>query len=53
MEIKVIKDTDLERFVSFINELLKKGWEPLGGVAPCGNNAWGSQIYFIQTLVKK
>jgi len=52
-EYKVVKDSDLDRLVEFINKLIQIGWSPYGGVSSCGGNGWGEEIYFLQAMVKE
>ena len=52
VDYAVVSESDQKRLVSAVNELIKAGYEPLGGIAVV---APGDVVYlqYIQSLVKK
>jgi hypothetical protein len=47
----VLSDTTLEKLRHQVNDAIKDGWEPLGGIC-AAIQAYGSPMTFLQAIVK-
>lgn len=43
---KIVKETDLERFVNSVNSSIKEGWECLGGISVIMPSPLGVITYY-------
>lgn len=50
MEYAAVLGDDGGEFKKRINEMIKDGWEPLGGISVAGN---GTGVLFTQAMIKR
>lgn len=59
MEYSVVKTTDLQSLVNQVQNQIKEGWKPLGGIAtsvfetnPTESSKRSYEIHFMQAIVR-
>jgi hypothetical protein len=53
MEYKVVLTSSTKEFEEKVNDLIRQGWEPLGGVAICRSQTHAEPYVLAQALIKK